>query len=343
MRWLACQPGPNFSVHDAHVGWVEALRAAGEHVVEYPLGAALSFYDQALLPAGPDTFRKAFDGRTATALAADRLAGSLWKVRPQVLFITSGFFLDPLVFQRARLDGCKVVLLATEQPYELERELEIARHCDVAILTDPTTLPAFRDVTQAWFQPHCYRPSVHTPGPVLPELAADLAFVGTGYPSRAAFFEEMDLDALDVLLAGNWQILTDDSPLRRFVCHQLDECMPNERTVDIYRSMRVGLNMYRREQSTPGDAVGWSMGPREVEQAACGGFFLRDPRPEGDELFPMLPTFASAAEASEQLRWWLDHPDQRVAAALKAREAIQDRTFDQAAVRLLKHLEGSTT
>ncbi len=341
MRWLACQPGPQFSVHDAHVGWCEALRAAGEHVVEYPLGAAMSFYDQALLPAGEGRFRKAFDGKTATALAADRLAGSLWKVRPQALFITSGFFLDPLVFERARLDGTKVVMLATEQPYELERELEIARHVDVAILTDPTTLPAFQDVTNAWFQPHCYRPALHTPGPVLPELEADLAFVGTGYPSRAEFFEAMDLSDLDVLLAGNWQVLTDDSPLRQFVCHQLDECMPNERTVDIYRSMRVGLNMYRREQSAPGDAVGWSMGPREVEMAAAGGFFLRDPRPEGDELFPMLPTFTSPLEASEQLRWALDHPNRRADAAARAREAVLDRTFDAAAARLLRHLEGS--
>lgn len=341
MRWLACQPGPNFSVHDAHVGWVEALRAAGEHVVEYPLGAALTFYDQALLPAGPGQFRKAFDGKTATALAADRLAGSLWKVRPQVLFITSGFFLDPLVFERARLDGCKIVMLATEQPYELERELDIASRCDVAILTDPTTLPQFQQVTTAYFQPHCYRPTLHKPGPARPELSADFAFVGTGYPSRAEFFEAMDLAGLDVLLAGNWQILDDDSPLLPYVAHEREECMPNERTVDIYRSMRVGLNLYRREQSIPGDAVGWSMGPREVEQAACGGFFLRDPRPEGDELFPMLPTFTSPAEASDQLRWWLGHPDERAAAAAKAREAIQDRTFDAAAARLLRHLEGS--
>jgi hypothetical protein len=85
------------------------------------------------------------------------------------------------------------------------------------------------------------------------------------------------------------------------------------------------------------------MGPREVEQAACSGFFLRDPRPESDETFPMLPSFSTPQEAGELLRWWLARDDLRAAAALKAREAIADRTFDLAAVRLLKHLEGSTT
>lgn len=340
MRWLACAPGPNFSVHDVHTGWVEALSAAGEHVVEYPLGAALTFYDQALLPVTDGKFRKAFDGQTATALAADRLAGALYKVRPQVLLLTSGFFLEHQILRRAQLDGVKIVLIATEQPYERTRELAVAEYCNAVLLTDPTTLPDFQAVTSAWFQPHCYRPSLHAPGPALPELTADLSFVGTGYPSRCDFLEQMDLDGLDVLLAGNWQALTDDSPLHRYVSHGLDECMPNERTVDIYRSMQVGLNLYRREGES---AAGWSMGPREVEMAACGGFFLRDPRPESDEAFPMLPSFSTPQEAGQLLRWWLDHPDQRAEAALKAREAVTDRTFDQAAVRLLKHLEGSTT
>jgi hypothetical protein len=340
MRWLACAPGPNFSVHDLHVGWCEALKAAGEHVVEYPLGAALSFYDQAVLPVGEGRFRKAFDGTTATALAADRLAGALYKVRPDVLLLTSGFFLEHQILQRARLDGVRVVLIATEQPYELTRELAVAEHCDVALLTDPTTLDDFRAVTKAWFQPHCYRPALHKPGPVLPQLGADLAFIGTGYPSRISFLEQMNLTGLDVLLAGNWQALDDGSPLLPFVSHGLDECMPNDRTTAIYQSMRVGLNLYRREGES---AAGWSMGPREVEMAAAGAFFLRDPRPESDETFPMLPSFSTPQEAGELLRWWLARDDLRAAAALKAREAIADRTFDLAAVRLLKHLEGSTT
>ena len=77
--------------------------------------------------------------------------------------------------------------------------------------------------------------------------------------------------------------------------------------------------------------------------AAIGCFFLRDPRPEGDELFPTLPTFTSPGQASDQLRWWLARPDDRREAALKAREAIADRTFFAAAARLLRHLELRST
>jgi hypothetical protein len=73
--------------------------------------------------------------------------------------------------------------------------------------------------------------------------------------------------------------------------------------------------------------------------AACGLFFLRDPRPEGDELFPMLPAFAGPGDASEKLRWWLKHDQEREAAAEKARLAVADRTFENNAKRFLKLLE----
>jgi len=339
VRWLACAPGPGFSVLDVHTGYVEALRAAGQRVVDYPLGDALTFYDSVLLQAGSHVFRKALSGQQATELAAGRLAGALYRVRPDVLLITSGFFVDTDLLKLARRDGVRVVAILTEQPYEHTRELELASHCDLVLLTDPINIEDFQRVSRAAHAGHCYRPTLHSPGPVDPALACDLAFVGTGYASRIGFFERMDLAGLDVLLAGNWQQLGTDSPLHRFVATGPADCLDNAATVEVYRSMRIGINLYRRE-AEDGATRGWSIGPREVEMAAIGAFFLRDPRPEGDELLPMLPTFTCPEQAAEQLRWWLAHDDQRQAAALKAREAVADRTFDNAAARLLRLLDG---
>jgi hypothetical protein len=83
------------------------------------------------------------------------------------------------------------------------------------------------------------------------------------------------------------------------------------------------------------------MGPREVEMAACGLFFLRDARGEGDELLGMLPTFTGPEDASEQLRWWLEPARDlgRAQRAEHARATVVDRTFTNAATRLLHHLE----
>ncbi len=339
MRWLAAEPGPAYSVVDVHAGWVEALRNLGEHVIEYPLGSMLSFYDNALFEAGPGRFKKALTGEQATELATDRLCGALWKTRPDVLFIVSGFFIDGQVLERARRDGVKVVVLGTESPYEDERQLKLAEHADVFLVDDPTNLDQFQAVTNAVYMPKAFRPSLHKPGPVDPMLACDLSFVGTGYPSRIRFLEQMDLEGVDVLLAGNWQRLDEDSPLRKHIPGDLEECLDNEVTAAVYRSTKVGLNLYRRESQRPELSAGWSMGPRELEMAATGCFFLRDPRGEGDEVLHMLPRFNSPAEASALLRWYLDHPDQRAELARGALEAVQDRTFDNHAAQLMRLME----
>lgn len=334
MRWLLVHPGPHYSVADLHVGYQEALKALGEKVLSYPLGDALTFYDSVLLEAGPGRFRKALTAAQATELATDRLAGALYKVRPDVLLIVSGFFVDGTLLAQARRDGTTIVTLHTEEPYEHERELALAGDADLALLTDPINLAEFRSVTKAEHFGHAYRPAIHRPGPADPALACDFAFVGTAYPSRIQFLEAMYLDGVDTVLGGNWSRLPLDSPLRQHIATV--DCLDNDQAAELYRSAKAGMNLYRREGEQLG---GWAVGPREIEMAACGLFFLRDPRPEGDELLGMLPTFDSPDEATALLRWYLEHDSERIALAGKAREAVADRTFDHHAARLLRLLE----
>ena len=167
----------------------------------------------------------------------------------------------------------------------------------------------------------------------------DLAFIGTGYPSRVRFFEQMNMDGLNVRLAGPWLDLPEDSPLRDWTMTNPDNAVDNTETAEIYRQSRTGINFYRREGETAHEDEGTACGPREIEMAACGLWFARDSRPESDELFPMLPAFTSPAEASDQVRWALAHPDQRAAAAARAREAIAGRTFENNARQLLRLLD----
>lgn len=303
-------------------------------VAEFNLDERLTFYASARFG------DRALEGPQVQELAVNGLCAALYKVRPDALFVVSGFFVPPGLLDLARRAyGTRVVILHTESPYEDGRQLKLAAHADLNLVNDPTNLDRFRAVAPTWYMPHAYRPTIHHPGPPSEALVCDLGFVGTGYPSRIEFFEAMDLDGLDVVLGGNWQALADDSPLRKYVGHDLAACLDNAEAADLYRSARVGINLYRREAERPELAVGWAMGPREVEMAACGAFFLRDPRGEGDELLPMLPTVTGPAEASRALRWWLAHDDARQAAADLARKAVAGRTFAGHAKQLLSMLD----
>jgi hypothetical protein len=259
-----------------------------------------------------------------------------------------GFFIPNELLDHARRNGTRVVIIHTEEPYEVERELALAAHADLNLINDPTHLARFEAVAPTVWSPHAYRPSIHHPGQGVPALASDFSFVGTGFPSRRWFLETLAsggyLNGLDVLLAGNWNGVVEGSVLWPLLASgDPEECVDNDQTADIYRSSRVGMNLYRREHDAGSDASGLTLGPREVEMAACGLFFLRDPRPEGDELFPMLPTFADPGDAGEKLRWWLDHDDQRRVAAGQAYAAIHDRTFATSAKKLLSLFDGQPT
>ena len=354
MRWLVIHPGPSWSVADVYMGWVEALEGLGEKVFTFDLDNRLKFFSAALFETGQVDenghleLRRACTREEAVLMAAEPIGSFALKHRPHVVLGISAFFTPPGLLEALRAAGIKVVLLHTESPYQDDEQLVRAAHADLNLVNDPVSIDRYRALgVPVQYMPHAFRPQVHYPGAPVPELKSDLAFVGTGFPSRQAFFEAMDLDGLDVLLGGGWPGLPEDSPLR---AHLLDpesrdvevenmRCTDNDVTADIYRSARAGINFYRREAEQGWDGLGWAVGPREVEMAACGLPFARDPRGESDELFPMLPAFTSPAEASEQVRWLLADERRREAAGAAARSAIEGRTFENHAKRLLRLLD----
>jgi len=350
MRVLIVHPllGPDFSVHDVFTGWYEALKELGVEVAPFNLNDRLVAFANALADThqydetGHPIVKNMFTEEGVFYAAMEGLSHALLTFWPDVVLCVSGFFLNAGTMQLMRMRNFKIVMLCTEAPYQDSEQLERGQLADLVLLNDPVNLEMFREHVPAEYMPHAYRPSLHRPrqGPRNPELASDLCFIGTAFPSRVSFFELMDLDGIDVLLGGNeWGKLDPSSPLARCVGSGLGEpdCVDNEQGVRLYQHAKTGINLYRRETSiTEGwDGEAWAMGPREVEMAACQLFFLRDKREEGNEVFPMLPVFDGPQDASEKLRWWLAHDRERERAAERARAAIADRTFENNAKRFL--------
>ena len=317
------EPGPNFSVADVHRGWSKALAAAGCDVRNANFAARLEFYEKAC-----DTSDE------AVHMACASLRSTVYDWWPDLIVVTSSFYVSPFTLDVFRDRRHKVVLLHTESPYEDDRQVERAVHVDVNVVNDPTNIDRFPEGTI--YLPHSYDPEYHYPGPS--SDPSDFAMVGTGYPSRIKFLEAVDWSGLDATLCGNWQAVEDDSPLIPLLGHDRSECYPNELAADLYRGTRSSLNLYRtgKESERPELGEGWAMGPREVELAACGTFFLTEPRAENREVLPMVPTVSGPDDFAEQLRWWLDHDTERQAVADQAREAVADRTFLNSARKLLQ-------
>jgi hypothetical protein len=345
VRWLLIHPGPSWSVADVFNGWSEALTGLGEQVEEYPLDAALRFFNSALtetgelLPCGCPGVRKFLDREQAIQLAIDPVLGAASRWWPDVILCTSAFFIPPWLLEILRHHKHKIIMLMTESPYQDDFQLKMAQYADLTLLNDPVNLAAYRQIGPAEYMPQAYREKIHYPAAPGTGREYDLAFIGTGFPSRIRFFSAMDLAGLNVRLSGLWMDLPEDSPLRDWTATDADDCVDNAETAQIYRRSRCGINFYRREAEAAHEGEGTACGPREIEMAATGLWFARDPRPESDELFPMLPSFSSPEEASDLIRWALAHPEARAAEAAGARAAVADRTFEANAKRLLQLLQ----
>jgi spore maturation protein CgeB len=344
VKVLVVHPGPSFSVADVHTGLLKSLRnQPGIDAQEYNLHERLNFYSAAHIRNEEGDYIKAFEPQAAIHMAAKGLEVVLYEWWPDVVIIVSGFFVGPDIWACLARRPHHVVLWCTESPYEDDRQLRQARYADTVIINDPLNLDGYRATVneRTWYFPHSYDPDIHCPGEPEPELECDFGFVGTGFPSRIEFFEDVNWPSQRVKFGGNWVSVPNGSPIVPFLMHGRSECLDNIDAVRLYRSSKVSANLYRQETSEEGRADGWAMGPREVELAACETFFLRNPRPEGDLLFPMLPTFTTPAEFSDLLAWALTHPDETKAAAVAARAAIADRTFDNTAQRLLRVIDTS--
>lgn len=329
-RAVVVRPGPNFSVSDVADGWVAGLREVGVDVVDFNFDDRFAFYANARMG---DSADPVLNPEAAARLAAKGIEAACYETWPDLVIVVSGFFIPGDTYEIMRSRGHKVVLLHTESPYEDDRQIPKAHLADLNVVNDPTNLDRFSALAPSVYLPHAYQPTIHHPQPADPDCASDFAFCGTGFPSRVEFLEQVDWSGINVALAGNWP---KGCTLEKHLVHPVDECCPNSETARLYASTKASANLYRKEATATAD--GWAMGPREVELAACGTFFLREPRPEGDDLFPMLPTFSEPADFEQKLRWWLSHDTQRETAATAARAAVADRTFANHAKRLLSLL-----
>ncbi len=332
------------------------MRGLGHQVKTYATNERLSFYAQAHVPdysvpppedGSERPLRKAMNDDEAVLAAMQGLSHELYTFWPELVLFVSGFFTQARTFEMIRSRRQKIVILHTESPYQDDEQLLRAQFADVNLLNDPSNLDEYKAVAPSFYMPHAYDPEVHYPATT--ELTeSDFAFIGTMFRTRQDFFEKMVAaippDVLPrprITLGGSgWdQPEMDSSPLLGYLGHPRNECVTNTETARAYRASRAGINFYRREGEALHKGQGWAMGPREVEMAACGLPFLRDPRPESDAVFPFLPSFSSPEEAADKLLRLLAAEGLRESLGDMARKAIENRTFDNHARELMRILE----
>jgi spore maturation protein CgeB len=346
MRLAVVYPSAAWSTRDVAAGYARAFELLGHDVLKIDLwqaacraaGTEPAHYARAM---APEPRRAALK----EALAALRRHPLDWMVA------VHGRDLPLDLPDDLRKRGTRSALLLTDEPYELEHSLRVAKGYELVVTNDPATLDAHRaNHPNAQYLPPGFDPEVMRPDPEAAP-AYDLAFVGTWFKERVRFFEALRpaLAGRPCLLAGYWfkpgdrvpeEDLPGDSPLSEHVKPMI--VWPSE-LCRVYQRTRISLNLHRGSlwHANPGAVQARGVNPRLFEIAGCGAFQMVDARDEVRRCFAEdeVQTFRDVVDCARQVEAWLApgrEADRRAMAERALRRARAGHTYARRAGDLLR-------
>lgn len=342
MKVLLVHPGASYSTHDVHVGYRDALRAAGVSVQEYLLDQRIEVWGQFFKyhhrkhKLGPVDDTEVLTRAGASILEQAVAHGVDW------VLVVSGMYLREQVLWLLRRAGFRIALLCTESPYDDEPQAVYAKYAHVCFTNERSSVAYLRRFcANTSYLPHAYDPARHNAAQGPPEGTRrhDVVFVGTGFPERRDLLAGVDWDGIDLGLYGEW---SRPGRLKRHIAGGITD---NHDAANLYRASAIGLNLYR---STAGHAGGAdtthaeSLNPRAVELAACGVFTLSQHRAEVADVFgETVPTFTTSAELGALVRRYLADGTARANAARALPGQVAHLTFAAGAERVVSTLRAT--
>jgi len=345
LKILLVHPGATWSTHDVWWGVKEALERAGVELVHFALDGRLEFSAR-LLRFLHHRLRETMPVPTLNDMVYMASAGIVERAlrfMPDWVLIIAGGNMHPdgiALLRRARM---KVAIILTESPYQFDQEQILAERCNVVFTNERTAVETFRPYCErVHYWQHAIDGDRHLGVSDLTGIPThDVVFVGTGFIERINLLRAIDWTDVDLGLYGQWSLLGSRNWLRRHIKGKL---IANERAVALYRNAKIGLNLHRTsveyERDTEHFPDAESMNPRCYELAAAGCFFITDWRAEVEDVFgDLVPTFKTAKEAEDLIRYYLEHDAEREAIAAQLPDLVQHETFDERIMDLLYALE----
>lgn len=349
LRVLVCAPGASWSTADVDAGLHYGLTHHGVQVIDYRLDVRIERAARWLHSSWRRSRRTNQDLEKPTTADIFYQAGvglleKALRHQVDVVLVVSAMYLHPDILILLKRAGVRVVVLFTESPYDLEKELAVARLVDGCWTNERSSVDAFRAVNpRSAYLPHGWHPARHRPGlqPGDEAVAAhDVVFVGSAFRERVDWLSAIDWTGIDLGLYGTWDSLGSRHHLRRFV---RGAQVTNETTAALYRRAKVGLNLYRTSRGWGKDAQpiahAESLNPRAYELAACGVCHLSTARAEVPDVFgDRVPMCGTPAETTALLRDYLADAPRRARIAAELPACVAESSWVQRAAQVIGDL-----
>lgn len=250
--------------------------------------------------------------------------------RPDLVLALAQAPLSVPHLHQLRRSGVATAFWFVENSRVLTYWREVAPAYDVFFAIQPAFLEALREAgsPKAVYVPTACDASRHVPVALTPEeesrFGAPVSFAGAPYLNRRYVLPAVSNLGLRVWGEG-WEKTELSAQAaeggRRFDLAEM---------VRIFAASKVNLNIHSATHVNALDPDADYVNPRTFELAACGAFQLVDDRQPLRDLFTEaeVVAFRSVAEMRDQVRYYLERPEERAAVAARARlRALAEHTF----------------
>lgn len=326
------------------------LRAAGTpppvrdvHILYVPTGKGFPYspIDEAVAAGlGQLVTRLTVAGREEAVQAAAT-------VRPDLVLFLDGLHVPTDIPDRIRELGIRTAIWFTDDPYYTDLTASIALHYDEVFTLEANCVDFYRasGCPRVWHLPLGFHPGHFRPQNTPADVRCDVAFVGSGYWNRVAFFDRLlpYLEGRNIRIIGYWWERLRD--YERFQSRIEGRWMTPQETAQVYSGAKIVINMHREPDDGTFNSNSLGVGavspnPRTFEIAACASLQLTDVRGELAAYFVPgreIETYASPEELAAKIDHYLAHEDERRAIALNGLYRVMR---DHSYVRRLEQMLG---
>jgi hypothetical protein len=358
VKVLCAAPGPTHSTIDVYNGIVGGLREVGHQVGEFRTHNSLDHANRCLQlrweAAGSPIGEEPDGNNVLFHASSDVVLYALYHEVNWVVFVSCGI-VHPSVYTMLRRAHVPTAMVLTESPHEDERQAQAAQLVDVVWTNERTSVAGLRSVNpNTHYLQHAYAPTRHCPSELTPDVPAhEVVFIGTLWQERIDLLSAVDWSGIDLGIYGSADLFdferfpSEDNERKRAVLEPYLHIgfIDNQRTTDLYRAAKLGLNLHRTSVRLAGGEhilSAESMNPRCYEQAATGGALLvTDARERGEVLETFgeaVATFDGPEQLEDLVRTLLYDDDAREQRADAMRQAVMPHTFAARAAQMTADL-----
>ncbi|ANE46099.1 spore maturation protein cgeB [Paenibacillus swuensis] len=261
------------------------------------------------------------------------------QLRPNLVFVLDGMTLQVAQIDRIRELGILTALWLADDPYYTDVTIWIARHYDHVFTLELSCVEFYQQngCAQVHYLPFGAQSSVYRPRQVGRHARRDIAFIGSGYWNRIAFFDQIagPLASKDIRFTGIWwDRLQNYKRLASKI--DLGKWLGPAETAEHYSGTKIVINLHR----DPDDETynhntrkigALSPNPRTFEISATGTLQLTDARADLERFYVPgheIATYSSPEEMLHKLEHYLIHENERRAIALRGlRRTMSEHTY----------------